>query len=110
MKSHKNQKHEIWNLITKIMHLKSIKSHKEIPQRHKKHENHVRKSHAKNEQHKAWSRIKVARPEKETEFIHSQRKTRRRKNPDQNTVTGKEGKLKLYAQPTKSMKYHKEIP
>ncbi len=36
----------------------------------------------------------------EADFIHSQRKKRRRKNPDHNTVAGNEGKLKLHAQPT----------
>ncbi len=48
------------------------------------HENPARKSHAQNVHHKAWSRIRV-RPEKETGFIHRQRKEWRRKNPDQNT-------------------------
>jgi hypothetical protein len=99
-----------------------MKSYKEILQRPiKKHENPARKSYAQNVQHKARSNIRV-RQEKEAEFIHSQRKKkRRRKNPDQNTVTGKEDKLKLHAQPTscttnlikeisqrlKSMYYHK---
>jgi hypothetical protein len=36
---------------------------------------------------------------KEAEFIHSQSKKKRRKNHDQKTVTGKESKLKLHAQP-----------
>ncbi len=81
---------------------KSMKSHKEIsqPPKRKSHkENPVRKCHAKIVQHKAWSRIR-ARQEKEAEFIHSQRKKKRRKNPDQNTVAGKEGKLTLHAKPT----------
>ncbi len=78
---------------------KSMNSHKEVSQRPKKHENPVRKSHTKNVQHKAWSSITV-KQEKEAEFIHRQRKKRRRKNPYQNTVAGKEGKLKLHAQPT----------
>jgi hypothetical protein len=38
-------------------------------------------------------------PEKEAELIHSQRKERRWKNPDQNTMADNEGKLKLHAQP-----------
>ncbi len=89
----------MWNSHTKMMHPKAsdlIRKSNNGPQ---KHDNHVRKSHTTNVQHKASSRIRV-RQKKEAEFIHSQRKKWRQKNPDHTTVTRNEDKLKLHAQPT----------
>ncbi len=60
-----------WNLI--------MKSHNDC---HKKHENPVRKSHMRNVQLKAWSRIRV-RQNKEADCMHSRQKKKRRENPDQ---------------------------
>ena len=48
-----------------------------------------------NVQHKACSRKRVKQDKDEADFFHSQSQKRRRKNPEQNAVAGKESKLKL---------------
>jgi hypothetical protein len=70
-----------------------MKSHMEISQRPEKSMKIPLGNHTKNVQRKASNRIR--RPEEEAEFIHRQRKKRRRKSPDQYTVAGQEGKLRL---------------